>query len=192
MITIDIDKQFESTPYVWLHEWGFGRIPMRDFIYRAREAITGVVAGLGISEFVVIDQAMKGAAVATPEITTMTSISVGETSVDTPKVRSMVTSARLPNQLPIYTHEPASISWGWLGRWFSKPWWWLVPPSKAYLYLGIYSDLRTILTQGISPTKMAIPFASAWGIGYTGAMIGVPLTKKTARRRWRRTMWRRK
>jgi len=190
MVTIDIDRQFESTPYVWLHEFGYGHIPMRDFVFRARAAVCEIVAGLTVADFVVIDRAIKGDAVVTPEITEVT-IAESSTDVTSPKVRSMTTSARIGTGRPAMIKAPATFSWGWLGRWFSKPWWWLVPPSKAYLYLGIYSDLRTIMTQGIDPAKMAVPFMGAWGLGYSGSMIGVPLTKKTARRRFRRKMWRR-
>jgi hypothetical protein len=189
MVTIDIDKEFKSTPYVWLHEFGYGRVPIRSFIMQAHQTVSAVIAGISVSEFVVLDRAMRGDSVVTPRISVVKEPQMGgpQGRTKTPTLASLKSSMAVEK-----TEVPATFSWGWLGRWFSKPWWWLAPPSSAYLYLGVYSDLKSILTSGVNVSGMVAPFVGAWGLGYSGAMIGVPLTKKTTRRRFRRKVWQRK
>lgn len=172
---IDVLKQFKSAPHVWHHESGrparvdskgrkLGALPKRDFIKRALVETNAAFGGVPLIEFIVITETMKGAAVTSPR---------------TLKVDRYST-----------VDKPGTFSFGWLGRWFSKPIWWLVPPSKALLYFGIASDIRSILTRGVDIERMAVPFLGAWGLGIAGAKVGVPLTKKTARRRTRRGIWR--
>lgn len=163
---IDVLKQFRTTPYVWQHEYGnpLKHLPQRDFINRARAEVTSTMGGIAATEFVVITETLKGTAVRTP--------------------RHMYVGPRGT------VDKPGTFSFAWLGRWFAHPYWWVVPPSKALLYFGIASDVRTILTRGIQLERMVIPFVSAWGLGMAGAKVGAPLTKKTARRRTRRKLWR--
>lgn len=163
---IDVAKQFRSTPYVWRHEYGdpSTNLPQRDFINRARKEIALTLSGISVTEFLVVSETMKGAAVQTPRTLHVD----GQTTID----------------------RPGTVSWGWLGRWFAHPYWWVVPPSKALLYMGIASDVRSILVRGIQVERMIVPFFGAWGLGTAGAKMGIPLTKKTARRRTRRRLWR--
>jgi len=182
--TIDVMKQFNNTPYVWQHEHGnpARKLPMRDFIRRAQSGVAPAMAGIAVNDIIIMHQAMQGVGVTTPKRVRV---------VSRPGIGGIGGGGVSPTTVaPVaITKTPGGLSWGWLGRWFSHPYWWVVPPSKALLYMGIASDVRTILTKGLNIERMLIPFVSAWGLGVTGAKMGVPLTKKTARRKTRRGIW---
>jgi hypothetical protein len=181
--SVDVVKQFKSTPYVWLHEFGSParHLPMRDFIRKAQADVAPAMAGIAVNDVIIMHQAMQGVGVTAPKRRRYTSRgglgSFGGGGTTTAAVAL------------VKTGSSGGISWGWLGRWFSHPYWWVVPPSKAFLYMGIASDIRSILTRGLDIERMLVPFVSAWGLGVTGARLGIPLTKKTARRKTRRGIW---
>ncbi len=152
---IDVQKQFEDTPYVWFHEFGVGRLPQRSFIREALEETATAMAGVVVAEGAIVDMSLKGASTRAPEQR------IGATVV-----------------------SPGALSFGWMGA-FKNPTWWIAPPSKMFLYVGVASDLRSVLTAGIQFERMVVPFMAAWAIGTVGA------TKKTIRRRTRRAVWRR-
>lgn len=175
---VDATKQFRSTPYIWLHEFGQGNIPMRDFIRRAQEAVAPALSGLAVTEGLVIHRALEGDGTVSPRRLRVTSVGPGAIApgvAATPMMGKMETKGK--------------FSFGWLTRWFSHPVWWVVPPSKVLLYMGIASDVRTILVRGIQVERMVVPFVSQWGIGMAGARAGIPLTKKQTRRKTRRRIW---
>ena len=163
---IDVLKLFKDAPHVWRHEAGIpDKLPQRDFIRRAMRSTNAAFGAIPLTEFIIVTESMKGRSVTSPR---------------TLHIRNSVVK-----------DKPGTFSFAWLGKWFSKPYWWVVPPSKALLYFGIASDVRSILTRGIDIEGMAMPFMGAWGLGIAGAKAGVPLTKKTARRKFRRKLWRR-
>jgi hypothetical protein len=163
-LTIDVMRQFKSTPYVWFHEWGNARLPVRDFIKRALERTAPALAGLTVTEPIVLMETLRGAATRTP--------------------------AFYDNRMGGYVSQ-GTLSWGWMTRWFSSPMWWVVPPSKALLYFGIFSDVKSILVSGLAVERMIIPYVSAWAMGMSAAQAGFPGTKKSTRRRFRKALWRR-
>ena len=74
---------------------------------------------------------------------------------------------------------------GRLGRWI----WWFMPPSEYWKYLGMYADIMATLKGYLLNPETLAKFASAFAVGKFGGMFGVPLTKKSRRRRFRHKLW---
>jgi len=88
------------------------------------------------------------------------------------------------NNVSSYVNAQRNIM-GRLGRWI----WWFMPPSEYWKYLGIYADIMATLKGYLLNPSTLVKFLSAFGLGKLGGMVGVPLTKKSRRRRFRHKLW---
>ena len=161
-----LQEGFQHSPHVWIHELHGLKTKTkkiwRPFIFRglAKGMNTGMAATHGA-------HALTAYAMSNPQSPPI------RINSDMPSPRAQMESQALSIR--------GSGRFNWL--------FWFLPPSKLLAYLGIFSEIQGILSGGLLSSAGASQFARNWSVGLAGAQVGIPATRKTVRRRFRRKLW---
>ena len=183
-----IGRGFLHNPYVWFHEHGLG-VTQRDFIFRGLEKGLHQTSN-AIKESIIHTDKMisKRARQSDKKFMAQSKIRTGGGKI--PGLgRTAISKAGIVYDLEPFEIETAQAITKYnifsLGGWI----WWVVPPSRWWAVLGKYSDLRHLISGELATSSAISAWLQALAMGQLGATIGKPLTKKSARRKYRRSLY---
>lgn len=169
IVMTGLGEGFATAEYVWHHEMGTRNMPRRPFIFQGvqegwNEAMSSMVLGL------------------------KTQYKIGEAKAKAMPTPRLLVHPLQPVPVPIsvqmkmYAPKERMTAFALM--------WWLLPPSQLWAVVGGGSDLAAILSGEMLQSRYLLPWLQALALGKISTMVGVPLTKKYARRGFRRRMYR--
>lgn len=183
---IDIDNISPRDPqtgyeYAWAHEFGTSRLPARPFVFPGVAIALNEVAGA--VNYNMRQAVERGADIgkASPETSVLVypwQVSPGG-AFSTPSVSTFRPAA----EAPIITMPTGRLTAYALM-------WWLLPPSRIWAVIGGISDISAIMSGELLQARYLRPWMQNFMLGKISTKVGVPLTKKFARRGFRRKMYR--
>jgi hypothetical protein len=172
IVMTGLDEGFAEAPYVWYHEMGTKKTPRRPFVFQGvqrgwNEAVDAINFGYKAQFHLAAKKSKE--------------------QPTTRLIAAPVSPARpvpvpVAAQMQLYEAREKMTAFALM--------WWLLPPSQAWAVMGGTSDVMAVLSGDMLQARYLIPWLQALVQGKLGTMAGIPLTKKTARRGFRRKMYR--
>ena len=169
--------------YAWAHEFGTSRLPARPFVFpgiaRALNEIAGAV-NYNMRKAVEKGAELSKAAPETSVIVYPHQVAPGGAFASP---TAAATKFRPDEQVGLISMPTTRLTAFALM-------WWLLPPSRIWAAIGAVSDIGAIMSGELLQARYLRPWIQNFMLGKMSTKIGVPLTKKFARRGFRRKMYR--
>jgi hypothetical protein len=180
-----LDSGFANAEYVWFHEFGTKKMPARPFVFKGIEkawieTMNAMSRGLIEAE----DKSEKGAkAHPTDRVLVPPTYGLpGRGGAGGVISGAVMGKAAMDTTMGTYDPREKLSAYALM--------WWLLPPSQMWAIMGGVSDVAAIISGELLSARYLMPWLQAFALGKLSTKIRVPLTKKYARRGFRRRMYR--